>query len=149
MLTDRQIAQVERSFRSLSPLADEMARRFYLHLFRIDPSARALFAGTFMTLQRRKLMAALGAIVSGLRFIDEIRPMLESFGARHVEYGVAPPHYGSVRTALLAALRDTLGENFDAETEAAWDAAYTEVAAIMQAGAVPATPATAGTLRDT
>ncbi|WP_439579060.1 globin domain-containing protein [Elioraea sp.] len=149
MLTDRQIALVEESFRSIAPIADEVARRFYVRLFQIDPSASVLFAGTFMTLQRRKLMAALGAIVSGLRFMDEIRPMLESFGARHAEYGVIGPHYDSVRTALLAALRATLGDTFDVETEAAWDAAYTEVAAIMQAGAVPGTPATLETLRDT
>lgn len=149
MLTDRQIALVEQSFRSLSPMADEVARRFYVHLFQIDASARVLFAGTFMTLQRRKLMAALGAIVSGLRFLDEIRPMLESFGARHAEYGVTPPHYHSMRTALLAALRATLGETFDAETEAAWEAAYAEVAAIMQEGAAAGAPATLETLRDT
>jgi nitric oxide dioxygenase len=149
MLTDRQIALVEQSFRSVAPIADEVARRFYIHLFRIDDSARVLFAGTFMALQRRKLMAALGAIVSGLRFMDEIRPMLESFGARHVEYGVIRPHYDSMRVALLAALRGTLGERFDAETEAAWDAAYAEVAAIMQAGVAPGAPATLETLRDT
>ena len=149
MLTDRQIVLVEQSFRSVSPMADEVARRFYIDLFRIDDSARVLFAGTFMSVQRRKLMAALGAIVSGLRFMDEIRPMLESFGARHAEYGVIPPHYDSVRTALLAALRATLGEALDAETEAAWAAAYTEVAAIMQEGAVAGSPATLETLRDT
>lgn len=149
MLTDRQITLVEHSFRSVSPMADEVARRFYIHLFRIDASARVLFAGTFMTVQRRKLMAALGAIVSGLRFLDELRPMLDSFGARHAEYGVTPPHYDSMRTALLAALRDTLGESLDAETEAAWDAAYAEVAAIMQAGAVPGAAETVETLRDT
>lgn len=149
MLTDRQIALVEQSFRSVPPMADEVARRFYVHLFRIDASARVLFAGTFMSVQRRKLMAALGAIVSGLRFMDEIRPMLESFGARHAEYGVTPPHYDSVRTALLAALGATLSETFDAETEAAWAAAYTEVAAIMQAGAVRRAAATLETLRDT
>lgn len=149
MLTDRQIALVEQSFRSVTPMADEVARRFYTHLFRVDASARVLFAGTFMTLQRRKLMAALGAIVSGLRFMDEIRPMLDSFGARHVEYGVIGPHYVSMRTALLAALRDALGDRFDAETAADWDAAYAEVAAIMQAGAAPGAPATLETRRDT
>lgn len=149
MLTDRQVALVEQSFRSVAPMADEVARRFYIHLFRIDASARALFAGTFMTLQRRKLMAALGAIVSGLRFMDEIRPMLESFGARHTEYGVIGPHYESMRVALLATLRDALGERFDAETEAAWEAAYTEVAAIMREGAVAGGAATLETLRDT
>jgi hemoglobin-like flavoprotein len=149
MLTDRQIALVEQSFRSIAPMADEVARRFYIHLFQIDASARVLFAGTFMALQRRKLMAALGAIVSGLRFMDEIRPMLEAFGARHTEYGVIGPHYDSMRTALLAALRDTRGEAFDSETEAAWEAAYAEVAAIMQAGAMPGVPATSETLRDT
>lgn len=82
MLTDRQIALVEESFRAVSPNADPFAATFYARLFEIDPSVRALFAGTFMSLQRRKLMAAIGAIVSGLRFPDEIRPMMESFGPR-------------------------------------------------------------------
>ena len=78
MLADRQVTLVETSFRAVAPSADVLALRFYHWLFAFDPSARALFAGTFMSLQRRKLMAALGAIVSGLRFTAEIRPMLES-----------------------------------------------------------------------
>lgn len=139
MLTDRQIALVEETFRAVSPNADAFATTFYARLFEIDPSVRALFAGTFMSLQRRKLMAAIGAIVSGLRFPDEIRPMMESFGARHAEYGVSAAQYASMRAALLQALGETLGARFDAETEAAWSAAYDAVAAMMAAGAAAET----------
>lgn len=151
MLTDRQVTLVEDSFRAVTPRADALTTRFYERLFEIDPSARALFEGTFMSLQRRKLMAALGAVVSGLRFVTEIRPMLESLGARHVEYGVAEGQYEAVRTALMAALGDTLGKRFDAETEAAWRAAYDVAAAGMKAGAAGAertAAATVETLRD-
>ena len=138
MLTDRQVTLVENSFRAVVPRADALAMRFYERLFEIDPSARALFEGTFMSLQRRKLMAALGAVVSGLRFVTEIQPMLKSLGARHLEFGVSDGQYEAVRAALMVALGDTLGDEFDSETELAWNEAVAMAASAMKAGAAEA-----------
>lgn len=138
MLTDRQVTLVEESFRAVAPKADALALRFYERLFEIDPSARALFEGTFMSLQRRKLMAALGAVVSGLRFVTEIQPMLQSLGARHLEFGVSDGQYEAVRAALMVALGDTLGDEFDSDTELAWNEAVAMAASAMKAGAAEA-----------
>ena len=78
--------------------------------------------------------------------------MLESLGARHVQYGVDEAQYEAVRAALIAALGDTLGDDFDPETEAAWNTAFELTASVMKTGAAEAREAAAATvetLRDT
>ena len=138
MLTDRQIALVQTTFRQVAPMADEAAAMFYGRLLEIAPSTRPLCRETDMAEQRRKLMAALGMVVASLRDMDRITPTLAALGARHAGYGVTPAQYATVGAALLWTLRQGLGEAFTREVEHAWAAAYGAVAAAMQAGAAMA-----------
>ena len=135
-MTPRQTALVQASFATLAPRAEEVAVLFYQRLFALDPGLRRLFPAE-MAAQRRKLMAALAAAVQALARPEAVIPALQALGRRHAGYGVEDHHYDTVGAALMATLRDGLGDAFDAETEAAWAACYALVATVMR-GAVRA-----------
>src|SRR3954451_6295623 len=62
------------------------------HLFRLDPSLRALFTRTDFVRQRRMLLNMIGVTVRGLDRLDGVVPTLRDLGRRHVGYGVRPEH---------------------------------------------------------
>lgn len=138
MLTDRQITVVQETFRRVQPIADQAAMLFYARLLEIDPTVRPLFAEADMDEQRRKLMAAIGMVVAGLRDPARLAPALAALGAKHAGYGVTPAQYATVGAALLWTLRQGLGEAFTREVEQAWAAAYGAIAEAMQHGAAMA-----------
>ena len=133
-MNPKQISAVRNTFAMLVPQADNVARLFYARLFELDPQLRPLFKAD-MAEQRSKLMAMLGAGVSGLDRLDTLAPVLRQLGARHVTYGARDDHYGTVGEALLDTLARGLGDAFTPETRAAWTEAYTLIAATMRAGA--------------
>ena len=98
MLTDTQIALVQKSFAVIAPIADDAAVLFYQRLFEIDPSLKRMFRGD-MAEQRRKLMQMLTAAVKGLQRLDRLVPVLEDLGRRHIGYGVTDQHYDTVGAA--------------------------------------------------
>lgn len=127
-MTPDQVALVQESFGKVP--AEAAARLFYDRLFELDPSLRALFSDD-LTEQRRKLMTAIGLVVSGLGEIDRLLPVVEELGARHAGYGVEAGHYETVGAALLWTLKEGLGEAFDGPVEQAWSDAYGLLAAVM------------------
>ena len=130
-MNDNQIAAVQRTFADVVPIADQAAKLFYDRLFTIAPDLRTLFRGD-MRAQGRKLMTVLAIVVNGLSDLDEILPAVRDLALRHVDYGVEPKDYVPVGEALLWTLREGLGEDvFDAETEAAWAAAYGILSTVM------------------
>jgi len=98
-----------------------------------------------MTAQRDKLLAAIIALVGNYHQRDELVPGLQGLGRRHVRYGAQPEHYPIVGEVLLATLRDTAGEAWTDEYEAAWARAYTFAAEAMQQAAAEATTPTVAT----
>lgn len=118
----------------IEPQANIAAMIFYRNLFALDPSLRSLFH-TSIELQGRKLMEALGYTLVSLKKPDDLAPVLESLGRRHVIYGTKNEHYATVTQALLQTLGDCLNEKFTPEVKAAWEKALTFVAATMQRGA--------------
>lgn len=129
-MTEDQVAAVQRSFAEVAPVADAAAKLFYARLFEIAPQVRPLFRGD-MENQGRKLMATLSVVVHGLRDLDAIVPVAQTLAVRHIAYGVRADHYEAVGNALLWTLREGLGDTFDAETHAAWAAAYTLLSGVM------------------
>jgi hemoglobin-like flavoprotein len=126
-----QIALVQDSFANVVPIADQAAALFYEKLFELDPSVRPLFKGD-MVEQGKKLMAALGVVVSNLKQPEKIIDTIQEMGRRHGEYGVKDEHYDTVGEALLWTLEQGLGSAFTPETRAAWGAAYGIVADTMK-----------------
>jgi len=131
-LTARQIELIQTSFAEVVPIADTAAQLFYKNLFQFDPYLKPLFKGD-MTQQGRKLMTTLKVAVAGLDDLTALVPALEQLAERHVGYGVRPQDYTTVGNALLATLKEGLGEKFTAETRAAWIAVFRLMATTMKA----------------
>ena len=129
-MQETQIALVQKSFAQVAPRAGEAAEMFYERLFEIAPGVRSLFKGD-MADQGGKLMTTLGVVVKGLRDLDKIVPVAQELAKQHVGYGVTAEHYQPVGEALLHTLKTALGDGFDAETEAAWQAAYQTLSGVM------------------
>ena len=131
MLTDTQIALVQKSFAVIAPIADDAAVLFYQRLFEIDPSLKSMFKGD-MAEQRRKLMQMLTAAVKGLQRLDRLVPVVEDLGRRHAGYGVTDQHYDTVGAALLWTLEKGLGRAFTPEVQEAWATVYGLLANTMR-----------------
>jgi nitric oxide dioxygenase len=135
-MTPDQIKLVQDSFAKVAPIADTAAVLFYGRLFEIAPSVRALFPDDLAE-QRKKLMATLAVVVSGLSDLPSILPAASALARRHVGYGAKPEHYPVVGAALLWTLEKGLGEAWTPELAAAWTAAYATLSGYMIAEAWP------------
>ena len=133
-MNPQQIAVVQESFRKVIPIAETAASIFYARLFELDPSLRKLFSGD-MKRQGMMLMSMIAGAVRGLSDPNALIPVLTALGRRHVGYGVVDAHYTTVAEALLWTLEQGLGDDFTPETRAAWVAAYSLMASVMQQGA--------------
>ena len=107
-MTPKQIASVQESFQNVLPIKDRTAELFYGRLFELDPHLRSVFPEDLAE-QRKKLMAALATVVSGLSQPDLIMPTIQQLGARHVSYGSRPEDFATVGEALIWTLGEGLG----------------------------------------
>ena len=130
-MTNEQINLIKKSFRPVMAQAAVAADVFYNRLFESEPNLRALFPVDLQE-QKQKLMKTLGLAVANLDKFDELKPVLESLGRKHAEYGVREEYYPMVGGALLWTLSELLGAaNFDAATEEAWVEMFEVVSATM------------------
>ena len=132
-LSVRQKRLIRSSFESLSEYADSAVLLFYGRLFELDPSLRSLFH-IEIRVQAGKLLDMLTSIVGTLDSFEKLRPELAELGRRHVGYGVKPEHYGTLATALLWALGQALGPQFDRETRKAWETTLSTIVTAMLEG---------------
>jgi nitric oxide dioxygenase len=135
-MTPEQVRLVQQSFGQVVPIADKAAEIFYGRLFEIAPAVKPLFHGD-MADQRRKLVAALAAVVSGLSNLPSILPAASALAKRHVGYGAKPEHYPVVGEALLWTLERGLGPQWNHQVADAWTAAYATLSGYMIAEAYP------------
>jgi len=129
-MTPDQVKLVQQSFAKVAPISETAAVLFYDRLFEIAPQVRAMFPSD-MTEQRKKLMATLAAVVSGLANLESILPAASALAKRHVTYGARAEHYPVVGSALLWTLEKGLGEAWTPELAAAWVAAYGTLSGFM------------------
>ena len=134
-LTEAQKRLVRESFESMQEYETSVVVLFYGRLFEIAPETRTLFKIDIWE-QSRKLMDTLRATVDSLDNFMELSPALAELGRKHVTYGVQPYHYGKLRSALLWAMGQALGLEFDRETRAAWDQLLSAISSIMLEAAV-------------
>lgn len=123
MMNANTIALVQDSWNKVEPIQATAADLFYERLFELDPALRALFRGD-MAEQKQKLMQMIGTAVHMLDRLDELVPVVQKLGSRHVDYGVEAKDYDTVGTALLDTLEKGLGDAFTGEVEAAWAEVY-------------------------
>src|SRR3954447_12920314 len=107
---------------------------FYANLFAMGPETRVQFAGTPPELQDRMFVEILFLVARSMSRVDAIAPALMALGARHVAYGTLGSQLPLARRALLAALRELLGDAMTAEVEAAWSETYDAMAEPMARG---------------
>jgi hemoglobin-like flavoprotein len=134
MMTPRQRQLVQQSFDALGDLSGPVAVLFYGKLFELDPAARRLFH-IDIAVQARKIIETLDTVVESLDHFDAIRPRLADLGRQHVAYGVRSEQYETVSRALIWAIGQALGADFDAPTRSAWEQALSDVCAAMKKGA--------------
>ncbi|SNR67223.1 NAD(P)H-flavin reductase [Haloechinothrix alba] len=131
---ERVVQLIRDSFAVVEPRSDEVARYFYAVLFTIAPETRDLFPVN-MEVQRSRFFGALVRIVQMIDNRQELEPYLRQLGRDHRKFDVVERHFEAVGTALLAALKRYLGDEWTEEVERAWADAYAIVAGVMQEGA--------------
>jgi hemoglobin-like flavoprotein len=134
MLTATQKSLVQQTFATIVPIADDAAALFYQRLFELDPALERMFRGS-MPEQRKKLMQMLTAAVKGLDRLDQLVPVVQDLGRRHIGYGVTDAHYDKVGVALLWTLEMGLGRAFTPEVNDAWATVYGVLASTMKEAA--------------
>src|SRR6185369_15552648 len=82
-----QVKLIRHSLIQVHPIADQIARSFYAHLFEVTPRLRKLFQGD-MDRQGSMLMSSLELAVSNLDDPESILPAIQALGERHLSYGV-------------------------------------------------------------
>ena len=130
-----QVELLEQSFALVAPQGDALVETFYKHLFADYPEVKPLFADADMKVQRTKLLASLKLVVENLRRPEELKPVLERLGLRHLDYGTTEDHYPAVGASLLKSLAEIAGDAWTDQLNDAWAEAYDAIAEIMLAGA--------------
>ena len=126
-MTSEQIAQVKDSWRQAAATTPPVAELFYAKLSEIDPALKALFLNDSQA-QQKKFSDTLSVIVEHLDNPVALVPKIHELGVSHAGYGVKDEHYAMVEQALIGALKQSLGGEFDAATEQAWTLAYRALA---------------------
>jgi len=110
------------------------ANLFYSRLFELDPSIQYLFKGDLED-QKMRLMGMFNVAVRGLDKLDEMIPMFEALGKRHVSYSVLEEHYATMGKALLYMIEKRMGADFNPDLSAAWTEVFDRWAGAMLTGA--------------
>jgi hemoglobin-like flavoprotein len=136
MLSTKEKALVQDSWKLVQPISAQAAELFYGKLFELDPSLRRLFKGD-MKEQGAKLMKTLAFAVASLNDLERLVPIVQELARRHVGYGVQEAHYATVGQALLWTLTQGLGTAATPETLEAWGATYMTLSSVMVDAARP------------
>jgi hemoglobin-like flavoprotein len=128
------IILVQKSFKAVAPIADDVGPIFYARLFEIHPELRPLFPED-MHAQARKLVQVLAMVVNSLHRLDAILPVVEDLARRHGGYGVTAAHYPQVGEVLIWTLEQGLGDAFTPSVKHAWIIAYATLSRAMIAAA--------------
>lgn len=122
--------RIRRNWAKATAASELVGRIFYANLFEQAPTSRAMFPGVIED-QAEKLTLTLNWIIDNLDDEKTLVPAAQDLARRHVHYGVKAEHYPAVGEALIATLRQGLGEDFAAEDEAAWLRIYAQLSDIM------------------
>lgn len=132
-MREDQIKLLRSSWDTVTRLGDAVPLRFYSILLQ-DPVVRRMFPPG-MAGQRDKLVAAIGAAVTSIDKLDEIRPTLRQLGADHRRFGATPYYYGVVLDALLATFAHFFSDEWTEELTDTWAIAYEEISQVMLSSA--------------
>jgi NAD(P)H-flavin reductase/hemoglobin-like flavoprotein len=123
-------ARLKESFAHVAMHGDEVAQFFYSDLFLRHPETRDMFPVS-MSVQRDRLLQALGRIVADAENLDSLAVYLQGLGRDHRKFGTLAEHYEPVGVSLLATVAHFSGSDWTPELAAEWKAAYHLVAEVM------------------
>ena len=106
---------------------DTFPRRFYDRLFAAHPEVKALFHRSTPGALNKMFAQKLSAIVDHLDDPKWLGQALSTLAANHTGYGVTAEMYPWVGEALIATLAEACGDEWSAEAEQAWTAAYASI----------------------
>lgn len=132
------VALLRGSFEMLAARESQITRRFYEIFFERYPQVRPMFSRKTPEKQQQMLAEALVAVLDHLEDASWLEENLKAMGRTHGDYEVTPEMYGWVGECLLATFAEVAGEDWNAELEGAWTAAYGAVSSLMIAGATAA-----------
>jgi nitric oxide dioxygenase len=129
VLSDRSRPVIEATLPVVADNIEEIASRFYAHLFGEHPE---LFDGVFNRgnqAERTQQMALAGSVAvfaSSLVKVPEQLPeqLLSRIAHKHASLGITPAQYDVVHDNLFWAIADVLGDAVTPEVAAAWDEVY-------------------------
>ncbi|MCA8881693.1 MAG: globin [Rhodobacteraceae bacterium] len=131
-LDPRQIDLIQDSFQKIRANLQPPSAFFYEALFRHAPQYREMFREDLEG-QGMRFMSTLGVIVDNLGQPEAVEARFADLGVSHAALGITRAHFPPMEEALIDTLRNELGAGMTEETEAAWRAAYEEVAARIMA----------------
>jgi hemoglobin-like flavoprotein len=126
LITRDECRLVQASFLQVEPVAGTVAATFYRRLFELNPALVPLFK-TDMETQGIRFMEKLAIVVTGLDDLESIASLVQTLGRGHAGYGVRRADYDTAGEALLWALAEILGPEFNSELRDAWSAAFATV----------------------
>ena len=129
------IELIRQSFAKAAPISDQVADKFYEHLFRDYPEVKVLFDEKRMPGQKKALMKSLSYIVDNFDNPDKLHEYLREMGKRHVKYGTIEEHYPAVGNSLIKTLAHFFGDEWTPELEEEWGKAYNAIVTLMLEGA--------------
>ena len=121
---------IQQSFALIDGNADRVASHFYALLFLEDPSLRDLFP-PMMDSHRDRLVSALVKVVHQFDEPAQMQEYLRQLGRDHRKFGVRPEHYQTFWRCLLSTLKRFARPGWTPEMDAAWAAAFQEIASTM------------------
>lgn len=124
------ITLVQKSFKHVVPVADQIGVTFYDRLFETHPEVRPMFAEDVRP-QAKKLVQMLAMVVNGLHRLPAIQAEVAALARRHKDYGVADAHFPVVGETLIWTLEHHLGDAFTPQIKDAWIEAFTALSGVM------------------
>jgi nitric oxide dioxygenase len=129
MLSDRSRPVIEATLPVVADNIQEIARRFYGHLFEAHPE---LFDGVFnrgnqATGEQQVALAGSVAVFASTLLQDPEQipeQLLNRIAHKHASLGITPAQYDVVHENLFWAIADVLGAAVTPEVAAAWDEVY-------------------------
>ena len=110
--------------------AEAITTRMYEILFETNPELKELFKDADAD-QHKKLAMAVSAYAANIDNLGALSKAVEKMATTHVRVKVLPEHYPLVGGAILAAIKDVLGDAATDEVLDAWKEAYFFLADIL------------------
>jgi hemoglobin-like flavoprotein len=129
-----QMQRVVDTWNQLGTGGRKVSERFYQRLFEQNPGLQDPFKFG-LSEPAEKLTHMLSFAVTNLMRPDTLLPAARQLGKMHAALGVRPEHYDAAAAPLLWALKQSLGAEWNPETETAWSDFYALATGALKEGA--------------